>query len=599
MIMSRAARPARCRFIRVSLTNKGSRSEVTITVKFKDMPIIIKLYLCIAVFIILPLILVGFYLNNRFNELTLGKESESVLQTLKQTKQNFETLAADTNDISTRILSNDLIQQFIKGEYNSTNEFEKYYLDVDSWMDDLIGSKRYYDAIHLYSDKELLYQRGIDVPKMSQANRNDAVELQGEGFWITSPHEISFYRAIMDFGKLGRTIGYEKFSINEEAVYDFYKNINSIAGSRIFLVDQTGLILSSSEREMIGEIIGNVDYIERPLRLKDGFFTTDIEGSNHIVLFYSIGEPNWTLVQTIPENSFSTLKTTVNTVLLFVISLCILFGILFSLIQYKYLLKPLQKLRKEMAKLKTGNFNISLHIDSKDEIGEIGKGFLRMVEQLNDTINDVYVGKIKQREAEITALQAQINPHFLYNTLDSIHWLAVKRKNYDVSEQIEALAEIFRHVLNKGEPLVTVRQELDYLESYMFIQKRKYGNRIKLHVETEPDLLNCKMPKLVLQPLVENAILHGLEQVVEGGVIEVEIARVAEGIRFVVADNGVGTDETEIRQMMKSDHEVKNVFALKNIDDRIKLSYGQDFGLTFTSKIGIGTRVEVLIPHID
>ncbi|MCA0755820.1 sensor histidine kinase [Paenibacillus sp. N4] len=567
--------------------------------KFKDMPVIAKLYICIAFFIILPLILVGFYLNIRFAELTLSKASESALQTLKQTKQNFETLAADTNDISLRILSNQGVQQFIQGGYLSTSEFEQAYLDVDAWMDDIIGSKPYYDAIHLYSEKELRYQRGIDVPEMSETNKSYASELQGKGFWVTAPHELSFYRAIMDFGKLGRTIGYEKFTINEELLYDFYKNINSVAGSQIFLIDQTGLVLSSSVRDLIGDRIGVVEPIQRALRLKEDFFKIEIEGEKLIILFYTIKDMNLTLVQSIPESSFSTLKTTVNTVLLVVFSLCILFGILFSLVQYKYLLKPLQKLRKEMAKLKTGNFNISLDIDSRDEIGEIGNGFLRMTEQLKDTINDVYIGKIKQREAEITALQSQINPHFLYNTLDSIHWLAVKRKNYDVSEQIEALAEIFRHVLNNGEPLVTVRQELDFLESYMFLQQRKYGDRIKLHMEADPDLMSCRMPKLVLQPLVENAILHGLEQIVEGGHIEVEIAKAAEGIRFMVSDNGAGTDEMIIRQMMESDHEAKHVFALKNIDDRIKLSYGQGFGLTFRSKIGIGTRVEVLIPQID
>ncbi|MGO4370868.1 sensor histidine kinase, partial [Paenibacillus sp. MCAF20] len=139
------------------------------------------------------------------------------------------------------------------------------------------------------------------------------------------------------------------------------------------------------------------------------------------------------------------------------------------------------------------------------------------------------MGRIKQREAELTALQSQINPHFLYNTLDSIHWLAVKKKNYDVSEQIEALAEIFRHVLNNGEPLVTVRQELDFLESYMFIQTRKYGDRIKLRISADAKLMGCKMPKLILQPLVENAIVHGLEHIVEGGFIEVVITKVDEG----------------------------------------------------------------------
>ncbi|MDI4646358.1 sensor histidine kinase [Cohnella hashimotonis] len=567
--------------------------------KFKDMPIIVKLYLCIATFIVLPLILVGFYLNNRFAELTLNKASEGALQTLKQTKQSFEMLAEDTDDISVRILSNDLVQQFVKSGYKSSSEYEKGYLDVDSFVGDVVGSKRYYDAIHLYADRELVYKRGIDVPEMSPSDKRGAMELQGQGFWATSSGEISYYRAIMDFDKLGRTIGYEKFSLNENTLYDFYRNMNAVAGSFIYLIDRNGFILSASERELLHHDIGKVEPIQQALRLKDGYFTTRIQGQNLIILFYTIQEMNLTLVQAIPQKSFSTLITTINTVLLVVISLCILFGLLFSLIQHKYLIKPLQKLRKEMAKLKTGNFNISLAIDSKDEIGEIGNGFLRMVEQLKETINDVYVGKIKQREAEITALQSQINPHFLYNTLDSIHWLAIKKKNYDVSEQIEALSEIFRHVLNNGEPLVTIRQELDFLESYMFIQKHKYGSRIQLRIEMDASLMSCKMPKLILQPLVENAIVHGLEQVVEGGLIEVELTRIPDGIRFIVADNGAGADEMQIRYRMEREYEAKHVFALKNIDDRIKLSYGQSYGLTFTSKIGIGTRVEVRIPQID
>lgn len=568
-------------------------------VKFKDMPITVKLYLCIATFIVLPLILVGLYLNNRFAELTLNKASEGALQTLKQTKQNFDMLAEDTGDISIRILSNDLVQQFVKRGYKSLAEYEKAYLDVDSFVGDVVGSKQYYDAIHLYNDRELVYKRGIDVPEMSLSDKRGAMELQGQGFWATSPGEISYYRAIMDFDKLGRTIGFEKFSLNENTLYDFYKNMNSVPGSFIFLVDRNGLILSASERKLLNHDIGKVEPIQQALRLKDGYFTTRIQNQKLIILFYTIQEMNLTLVQAIPQHSFSTLITTINKVLLVVISLCILFGLLFSLIQHKYLIKPLHMLRKEMAKLKTGNFNVSLAIDSKDEIGEIGNGFLRMVEQLKETINDVYVGKIKQREAEITALQSQINPHFLYNTLDSIHWLAIKKKNYDVSEQIEALSEIFRHVLNNGEPLVTIRQELDFLESYMFIQKHKYGSRIQLRIEIDASLMGCKMPKLILQPLVENAIVHGLEQVVEGGLIEVELTRVPEGIRFIVADNGAGADEMQIRYRMEHDYEAKNVFALKNIDDRIKLSYGQQYGLTFTSKIGIGTRVEVRIPQID
>lgn len=575
----------------------NSWGVVIIVLKFKDLPLIFKFYLSIVVLVLLPLIGMGFYLNSQFAALTLNQSSEIALQTLKQTKQNFETLFADTKDISTRILSNELVQQFGAGNYNKELEYDKIYFNMNTWLDDVIGSKKQYRSISLYADNAVILQKGNPVSDLDPSATERAVQEQGRGFWRTGSGTISYVRGIMDFRKMGRMIAVERLEINEEILNQYYKNINSYAGSQIFLLDANGVVLSSTDRNMIGDKIDD-DYVQKNLLMKNGYFTADIENSRFIFLFYTMEETNWTLVQVIPEKSFTLLKSTVNMVLLIVIALCLIFGILFSFILHHYLIRPLLQLRKEMTKLKTGNFNIALRIDSKDEIGEISSGFLRMTEQLKETINDVYLSKIKQREAEIKALESQINPHFLYNTLDSIHWLAIKQKNYDVSEQIEALAEIFRHVLNKGEPLVTIGQEVDFLNNYMFIQKRKYGERMKLHIDAPPDLMKYKMPKLALQPLVENAILHGLEQVVQGGMIEVNVSKVEEGIRFIVTDNGMGTDESKIHHMMSNVDEAKHVFALKNIDDRIKTSYGQSFGLYFTSKVGVGTKVEVLIPLI-
>lgn len=571
---------------------------IKIVIKFKDLPLVKKLYFCIAVLIIVPLALLGFYLNYQFATFTLNGSNESALQTLRQTNQSFESMIEDTNDISTRILSNERVQGLIKGEYDQRLDYDKIYGDINTWLDDIVGTKKYYNSISLHSGKEVIFQKGTLAPNIDQTTLERALKLQGKGFWTTASKEITYFRAIMDFNKMGRMIGVERFSINEGTLYQFYKNMNSYDGSHIYLLDSSGLVLSSTERSLIGDQIDKYDYVRKALRLKDGFFTTDIGDIKNVVLFYTIEETNWTLVQVVPYKSFTSIKTTINTILLIVVTLCILFGILFSLIQHRYMLKPLQQLRKEMAKLKNGNFNITLSVESKDEIGEISKGFVRMAHQLNETINTVYLTKIKQREAELAALESQINPHFLYNTLDSIHWLALKHKNYDVSEQIEALAEIFKHVLNKGEPFVTIRQEVDFLENYMFIQQRKYGKRIKLHIDADPDLMNHKTPKLVLQPLVENAILHGLDHVVEDGRIEVKISEMNQGICLIVVDNGIGTDETRIHRMMNSAEEAKNVFALKNIDDRIKISYGQKYGLFFSSKQGVGTRVEVRIPFI-
>jgi len=553
-----------------------------------------KLFLCIVIFIIFPLILFGLYVNTRVASIKLDQISQNALQTLKQSEQNFQSLVDDTNDISIRILSNDQVQQFVSGKYKMEN-YDQLHLDINVWLDGLIGTKRYYDSISFYSGKNVLFERGNPTSEMSQENMDLANQLQGKSFWTTSSNGLEYYRAIMDFNQLGRTIGYQRFKIKEDTIHQFYENLNQLAGSRIALLDNDGLILSSSENNLIGKNIGDLNFIQKILMLKNGYFTLTIEGVKQIVLFYTIQGTNWTLIQVIPEKSLVTVRSTVNSVLLVVFALCILYGASLSFVLYKYLINPLKKMRKEMAKVKTGNFNVNLHIDSKDEIGEINNGFIRMVRQLDETINDVYISKLKQREAELTALESQINPHFLYNTLDSIHWLAVKHKNYDVSEQIEALAEIFRHVLNKGEPFVTIRQELDFLDSYMLIQKRKYGRRIRLIVEADQELMNRRIPKLILQPLVENAIVHGLEQIVEGGTIKVSISRVGQKIQFLVTDNGKGTDEIKIHQMMSSAADTKNVFALKNIDDRIKLHYGLEFGLTFLSKPGLGTQVEILI----
>ncbi|MEH7096484.1 cache domain-containing sensor histidine kinase [Neobacillus vireti] len=558
-----------------------------------------KLYLSIMVLIIIPLIIVGFFLNRQFAQFALNKASENALQTLKQTENSFSTLVTDTNDISVRILSNESVQDFSNGNYSDKAEYEKMYWNINEWIDNVVGSKNYFDSISLYSRNHVIFQRGMQVQDLDQKIMGRANRLQGRGYWVTSQGNVSYYRAIMDMQNLGRMLGIERFDIREESLYQYYKKMNSYSGSQIFLLDSYGRVLSSTERNRMGENLDHIDYVRKTLHLKNGYFSTRIQGERNIVLFYTIEATNWTLIQSIPEHSFTSVKTTINTILYIVILLCIFFGILFSFVQHKYMVKPLRNLQKEMEKLKTGNFDISLNIDSRDEIGEVSNGFVKMAKQLNHTINEVYLTKIKQREAELKALESQINPHFLYNTLDSIHWLAIKHKNYDVSDQIEALADIFKHVLNKGETIVTIRQEVDFLENYMFIQKRKYGKRIQLFIDAGPEILNYKMPKLVMQPLVENAIVHGLEQVIEGGMIEIKINRVDKGIQFIVSDNGIGVDEAKIHQMMASSDDAKHVFALKNIDDRIKISYGQEYGLYFTSSYGVGTIVKVLIPLIE
>lgn len=172
----------------------------------------------------------------------------------------------------------------------------------------------------------------------------------------------------------------------------------------------------------------------------------------------------------------------------------------------------------------------------------------------------------------------------------------MEEKDYDVADQLEALSDIFRHVLSRGKEMVSIEEEVNHLRNYMFIMNARYKNRAKIRIEMNEHLKDVKIPKLIIQPLVENAMLHGLEPKVEGGTIEVCIQRVKGQLTILVRDNGVGTDEEKIREKLADASEEHNVFALKNVDQRIKLKYGEPYGLDFKSRIGEGTEVRVTIP---
>ena len=189
------------------------------------------------------------------------------------------------------------------------------------------------------------------------------------------------------------------------------------------------------------------------------------------------------------------------------------------------------------------------------------------------------------KELELKYMQSQINPHFLYNTLDSIRWMAVMEEKEEIAEQVEALSDIFRHALSGGREVVLLEKEIEHLESYILIQKNRFRDRMDVKIEVEDNLWHCKVLKLILQPLVENAIVHGLEKKLEGGIVTVKIKSEGELLIYEVEDNGAGADEAAIIRQLNSPGEEHNVFALKNIDERIKMKYGAEYGLIFHSKI--------------
>lgn len=269
------------------------------------------------------------------------------------------------------------------------------------------------------------------------------------------------------------------------------------------------------------------------------------------------------------------------------------------LLQRRTMIRPIVRLSEEARDFKKENFKMPLLTDSKDEIGRLNQNLTQMVEYIQDLILNQYENKIKRREIELKYMQSQINPHFLYNTLDSIRWMAVIEGKAEIAEQVEALSDIFRHALSGGREVVTVEKEIEHLKNYILIQKNRFGDRLQVNIQVGDGTRECEVMKLILQPLVENAIVHGLESKMEGGTVRVIVKKEENTLLYWVEDDGVGVNEDLINRCLKEKEEEHNVFALKNIDERIKIKYGEGYGLSFHSAVGVGTRVEVRLPFVN
>ena len=316
------------------------------------------------------------------------------------------------------------------------------------------------------------------------------------------------------------------------------------------------------------------------------------------MLFRSqVEDVGWYVIQLIPEKNLNVQVFAINLVVFVSILFCLIFGVIFSIFQNNSIIRPIKRLMKEMIKVKTGDFNVTLPIRSNDEIGKLSSQFVDMTDRVKDLINKVFKSQIKEREAELIAMQAQINPHFLYNTLDNIRWMAVNEGANAAGEQIEALSRIFRHVLNKGKETTTVRDELMHLRDYIFIQENRFKDTIRTDIQLDDSLIDCETLKLILQPLVENSYQHSLQRKVGGGFIHVGVEKEGESIRYTVTDDGLGADEEKIRTILYGNTESGSGFALKNIHDRIQLKYGQSYGLVFSSEKNKGTTVTVTFPY--
>lgn len=268
--------------------------------------------------------------------------------------------------------------------------------------------------------------------------------------------------------------------------------------------------------------------------------------------------------------------------------------------------QPVHKMKSLMLTVQKGDLSVRMSDLSSDELGDLGRSFNQMIQRVQNLMEDIKEDQIQLRKAELRTLQAQINPHFLYNTLDSINWLSREGRNDDIVAMVTSLTTLFRTGISRGQDIIPLSEEISHIESYLTIQKIRYENQFFYEMDIDDSVLNCLTLKLILQPIVENALYHGIKMKKGKGLISIRARKVNQLVILEVTDNGAGMTEQrlqEVRQALQGTlqnnevSETKTVYGVKNVHDRLKIYYGEPYGLILHSVFGEGTTVTLKIPE--
>lgn len=409
---------------------------------------------------------------------------------------------------------------------------------------------------------------------------------------------ITLSRALVN-NQTGEKEGLFFVDLNYNAISDLC-NSNQIGNKGyVFLVDADGNIVYHPKQQLLYGGL-QTEKIEEVMNCETDYFFTE-EGEEHRLYTMSRSKKTgWSVVGV--AYSSELLKNTKQAQLMhLVVAAGLLLGVLvLSNRLSQELTKPIRQLRDGMSTVEEGNVETRVDIMVENEIGSLSRSFNMMTDRIHALIEQNIYEQEQKRKSELRALQAQINPHFLYNTLDSIIWMAEDEKNEEVVEMTAALARLLRQSISNEQEQVTVSQEMDYVKSYLTIQKMRYKDKLEYEIEAEPEILPVQIVKFTLQPLVENAIYHGIKYKQSKGRICIR-GFVHDTKAFIaVEDDGAGMDAGKIRRILEeSNSEKTNTgggVGVSNVQKRLQLYYGEEYGISYTSEVGKGTTALVSIP---
>ncbi|AFH65507.1 sensor histidine kinase [Paenibacillus caseinilyticus] len=435
---------------------------------------------------------------------------------------------------------------------------------------------------------------------------------------VSLPHVQNLYKGRYPWVvSMSKSIILERDGVRDPAVLlvDFnFKTIDDLLsrvslGQRgyVYIIDESaGNMVYHPQQQLIYAGL-KYENVEQAMKYAYGNYVDDSTGETRLITIQTVNNIGWKMIGVSYMNEIVTAKREIGWFLAWLMLGALVFVLLLSAFMSAKISQPIRRLERSMSKVEQGVFDIHIQEGGEDEVGRLSRRFNLMVARIRELMEQSVKEQEAKRKSELEVLQSQINPHFLYNTLNSVVRLAGSGKSEEVIRMITSLSKFFRISLSKGKSVITVQEELEHVRNYLIIQTMRYKNKFRFEIECEDEVKDCPTVKLILQPVVENAIYHGIEMMVDEGFIRIRAERAGDRVRITVADDGLGMPPEKVKGLLQAEAPENggpgpgsssgSGVGIRNVHERIRLMYGEEYGLEIESRLEEGTTVTLWIPY--
>ncbi|KKI89298.1 hypothetical protein WQ54_25775 [Bacillus sp. SA1-12] len=574
-----------------------------------------KVIVAILIVCLIPTIFSSFFFYHSASDIVKENVRESSLQIARQAADSLSYIFSNGSDMADLIYSNERIQEIVKKDLQeslSPAEFESSQEYITSYLNSTIYSSSFVRIIYVLKDNGTSWGSGsfspfklskVDLPELDWVKKS--IEKDGELVWEGLQYDhfsgagentdlvLPISRVMKDFDNL-HNIAYIQVCLDGNAILEKINQLKLGKTGHFFVVDEEGTIMIDSDIQTINSPVENKDLRKHILNNKQEFQYKENK-INYYGVKQQIGN-GWSIIGVVPVSEITGEISTIQRIIILASALFGIVAIFIGVILAKRVTEPVKVLTNQMKLVGKGNFNVRTSVNSTDEIGMMSIQFNKMINQVEHLLDKVKEEQFQKQEAELRAIKHRINPHFLFNTLSTIRWLVQFKQTERANHALSALSLLLEANMGKTGTFITIKEELEMIKKFMVILQIRYEQTFFLHTQFDKGLEEFLIPRMVLQPIVENAIFHGIVPTGQEGTIAISGREINNGVEIEIRDNGIGFDHELLKQLKQSPNETNSFvgIGLRHVYDSIKLYFHQDSKVELQSSKE-GTIVKLIL----